>query len=363
MNKNIIRIALTGGPCAGKTTALTKIIERFSDLGYLVYALPETPTIFSNVSIDFLTPDKQYFYNMEKAVLKYQIQMEDTFLELARNAPQPVILIADRGTMDISAYMEPTIWQALLDELGLSEVKLRDARYDAVIHMVSAAVGAEQFYTTENNSARTEGVELARELDNRIIRAWTGHPQLEIVENDVDFDLKIKRVLQVLQRIITGEAEAGEREERRRKLLVRLVGEIPYGVEATIQQTYITNESGVSIRIRRRGQGGNFVYFLSQKQRVGSEGKSIITERQISPDEYLTYLNHINPQTDEVTTHEILRKSFIWAKQYFELDSFISPRREEQILEVNVQGEGEVKLPPFLELIRDVTDSDEFTKL
>jgi len=33
--------------------------------------------------------------------------------------------------MDISAYMEPTVWQALLDELGLSDVKLRDARYDA----------------------------------------------------------------------------------------------------------------------------------------------------------------------------------------------------------------------------------------
>ena len=46
MNKNITRIALTGGPCAGKTTALAQIIEHFSDLGYLVYALPETPTLF-----------------------------------------------------------------------------------------------------------------------------------------------------------------------------------------------------------------------------------------------------------------------------------------------------------------------------
>ena len=78
MNKNIYRVALTGGPCAGKTTALAQIISRFSDLGYLVYALPETPTIFANVSINFLTPDKQYFYNIEKAVLKYQIMMEDT---------------------------------------------------------------------------------------------------------------------------------------------------------------------------------------------------------------------------------------------------------------------------------------------
>ena len=154
MNKNITRIALTGGPCAGKTTALAQIIEHFSDLGYLVYALPETPTLFSNASINFGTPDRQYFYNIEKAVMKYQLQMEDTFLELAHTAPHPVLIISDRGTMDISNYIERTMWQALLDELGLSEIKLRDARYDAVIHMVTAAQGAEEFYTLENNASR-----------------------------------------------------------------------------------------------------------------------------------------------------------------------------------------------------------------
>lgn len=363
MNKNIIRIALTGGPCAGKTTALAKIVERFSDLGYLVYALPETPTIFSNVSINFGTDDKQYFYNIEKAVLRHQIQMEDTFLELARSAPQPVILISDRGTMDISAYMEPTIWQALIDELGLSEVKLRDARYDAVIHMVSAAVGAEEFYTLETNSARSEGIELARELDHRILKAWTGHPALHIVENDVDFDLKIKNVLRTIQHIVGIDSDSVAREERR-KLLVRVIGEIPYGVEAEIHQSYITSESGASIRIRKRGRSGNYVYFISQKQQQqGGGDKTIITERQISPDEYLTYLIHINPQTDKVISHRFVRKSFIWAKQYFELDSFIEPALSERLLEITASRDAELKLPPFLELIEEVTDNPEYARL
>ena len=198
MNKNITRIALTGGPCAGKTTALAQIIEHFSDLGYLVYALPETPTLFSNASINFATPDRQYFYNIEKAVMKYQIQMEDTFLELAQAASHPVLIVSDRGTMDISNYVERTMWQALLDELGLSEIKLRDARYDAVIHMVTAAQGAEEYYTLENNAFRGETIEEARELDARILKAWTGHPQLHIVENNVDFQVKIRQVLQAI---------------------------------------------------------------------------------------------------------------------------------------------------------------------
>lgn len=359
MNKNIYRIVLTGGPCAGKTTALAHIISRFSDLGYLVYALPETPTIFSNVSINFLTQDKQYFYNIEKAVLKYQIMMEDTFLELARNAPKPVLIISDRGTMDISAYMEPTVWQALLDELGLSDIKLRDARYDAVIHMVSAAIGAEQFYTTENNSARTEGLELAREIDNKILKAWTGHPQLHIVENNVDFDVKVKSVVHSIQRLIGDESVVTE---ERRKLAVRVVGDIPYGVETEIHQMYIIAEDGTSIRLRKRGTSGNYVYFLSQKYVVSEQGKSIIKERQISPDEYITMVNTITPNT-LVVQHQMIRKSFTWAEQYFELDKFIEPQRSEHIMEVRIKSGGEVKMPPFIELIEDVTDNPDYIGL
>lgn len=359
MNKNIFRIALTGGPCAGKTTALAQIISQFSDLGFLVYALPETPTIFGNASINFATPDKQYFYNIEKAVLKYQIMMEDTFLDLARSAPQPVLIISDRGTMDISSYMEPTAWQALLDELGLSNVKLRDARYDAVIHMVSAAIGAEEFYTLANNAVRSEGIELARELDKKQLKAWTGHPQLHIVENNVDFDVKIKSVLQHIRRLVGD--DAGLREERH-KFLVRVVGEIPYGVEAEIYQTYILESDGTSIRLRKRGTQGNYVYFISEKHRVDAEGKSIIRERQITPDEYLNMLNRVKPSC-ELMSHQILRKSFTWAEQYFELDEFVGTEKDERLLEVRVEAGSEVKLPPFVELIEDVTNKPELAHL
>ena len=36
----IKKIVLTGGPCAGKTTALVKVIEHFSSLGYKVFTIP-----------------------------------------------------------------------------------------------------------------------------------------------------------------------------------------------------------------------------------------------------------------------------------------------------------------------------------
>jgi len=34
----------------------------------------------------------------------------------------------------------------LLDEMGYNAVQLRDNRYDAVIHLVTAADGAEDYY-------------------------------------------------------------------------------------------------------------------------------------------------------------------------------------------------------------------------
>ncbi len=38
----------------------------------------------------------------------------------------------------------------------MNEVYLRDRRYDLVLHMVSAADGAENFYNLSNNIARYE---------------------------------------------------------------------------------------------------------------------------------------------------------------------------------------------------------------
>ena len=56
--------------------------------------------------------------------------------------------------------------------------------------MVSAAVGAEDFYTVEDHSARFEGLELARERDRRAMEAWEMHPYVDIVDNRGNFDSK-----------------------------------------------------------------------------------------------------------------------------------------------------------------------------
>ena len=63
---------------------------------------------------------------------------------------------------------------------------------------MTAANGAEQFYTLENNVTRTEPIELAREMDERCSKAWIGHPVLDCIPNDYNFAVKIARALQVV---------------------------------------------------------------------------------------------------------------------------------------------------------------------
>jgi thymidylate kinase len=43
-DKKIVKIVITGGPCAGKTTAMSWITNTFTKQGYAVLFIPETAT-------------------------------------------------------------------------------------------------------------------------------------------------------------------------------------------------------------------------------------------------------------------------------------------------------------------------------
>ncbi len=79
-----------------------------------------------------------------------------------------------------------------------NEVDLRDNRYDQIIHMVTAALGAEQYYLLDNNLTRTETIDIARKVDERCAKAWIGHPYFDVIDNYTVFEMKIARVLHVI---------------------------------------------------------------------------------------------------------------------------------------------------------------------
>ena len=356
---NITKIVLTGGPCAGKTTALVRIIEHFSSLGFKVFTIPEVPTLFTQAGMDYLTQNKGFFYQGEKATLEMQMALEDKFQRMAQEiTDRPCIIVCDRGTMDISAYMAPELWEDLTRAVGTSTAELRQ-RYDAVLHLVSAADGAEQYYTTANNAQRLEqmneeGLRIARSLDKKVIKAWTGHPHLRVINNHENFDQKMNRVIREISAVL-GLAQPIEEE---RKYIVEVTGPLPDDcTESDITQTYLCAEPGDEARLRKRGWQGKYVYVHTAKKRM-SETEQVVTERQINLSLYEMMLGLADPTRHTITKH---RQSFIWQGQYFEVDTYQDRLAGLVILETKGIADGEpVKFPPFLSVKEDITGRQEY---
>ena len=354
----IKKIVLTGGPCAGKTTALVKITEYFSGFGYKVFNVPEVPTIFSTAGWNYLTPNRDLYYQGERAILATQLALEDHFMRLAEVCTRPVLVVCDRGTMDISAYIKPEEWEEITAMCGTNSNELLE-RYDAVLHLVSAADGAEQYYTTATNATRyeqanEEGLRLARELDKKVIRAWTGHPHLRVINNHDDFENKLNRVLKEISKVV-GLPQPVQQE---RIFRVEIVGEIPECSESEITQTYLVAEPGSEVRLRRREFSGGKVVNVHRSRKRISDTEVIETERHIDNNLYEQMLQQADPYRATIKKR---RQSFIWKGQFFEIDTFHAPIDNLVMMETKGVSEQEnINFPPFVKVLEDVTGNSRY---
>lgn len=145
-SSNITRICLTGGSCAGKTTAMAGLSQDLSQLGLKVLMVPEAATLLMKggamTCLDGLTVCDGVEF--QKILLRLQIALEDTFTELALQLSKnsDVVILCDRGLMDGSAFLSSIQWEAVLNDMGLNTMQLKDNRYEGVIHLVTAADGA-----------------------------------------------------------------------------------------------------------------------------------------------------------------------------------------------------------------------------
>jgi len=202
----VIRIVLTGGPCAGKSSSLVQLTEAAKRDGFDVYAAPETATLVFNSGVEWPSPEDPRFHDkvliFQKALFKLQLQLERSMTNMAACTGRPSIIVFDRGLLDGKAYMTSEGWQALLDGVaheGRDVVLLGSeisedyilSRYDGVVHLVTAADGAESFYKsgqTHDNLGnyvfRKETPSEAVDLDQRLQSCWASHPCHVVVVND-----------------------------------------------------------------------------------------------------------------------------------------------------------------------------------
>jgi len=162
--------------------------------------------------------DDRVWASLQTALTRVQMSIEDAIVQMAHrslakrrhepNPPEGAVILLDRGVIDNMAYRTPEAWARVLEELGTTTARLRDSRYDYVIHLVSAAKGAESFYSlaqAEGNeaSARTETADQARALDERTQTAWQESRSHYIVGNvGVTWPEKRERAKSVLGMIL-----------------------------------------------------------------------------------------------------------------------------------------------------------------
>jgi len=351
------KIVLTGGPCGGKSTALSKIKEYYQDRDINVVAVPEVATTIGIAGIEISKLCNDNLLEFEKRLLKMQITLEQRFIEFAKLNKQETIVIFDRGVLDIKAYLSSELWDALISSTNYNEVELRDKRYDAVIHLQSAAIGAEEFYTTINNEIRTETIEEAGILDEKIVRSWTGHPHLRIIDNSTKFSEKINRVISEINSILGLPLPL----EYERKFLVDNFSfpmNIPYK-KIEITQTYlITSKHNTEERVRKRGQNKNYIYFHTIKKSYNNS--RIENERQISPEEYISLINMADTNLKQIRKN---RYCFVYKSQYFELDEFIDFEGL-KILEIELKDENsKYSLPEFVKVRKEVTNNNRYKNI
>ena len=351
----ITKIVITGGPCAGKSTAMSWIQTAFTQTGYTVLFVPETATELITGGVAPWTCKTNGEY--QKCQLQLQLDKERIFEQAAKTMDaEKILIVCDRGALDNKAYMDNLEFARVLEYLGTNEIELRD-NYDAVFHLVTAAKGAAAFYTTANNTARTETPEQAAALDDKLISAWTGHPHLRVIDNSSNFEDKIRRLIAEISSFL-GEPEPFEIE---RKFLIeypdiKWLESIPNCQRIEIIQTYLKSSGDEEVRVRQRGFDGHYVYFQTTKRKV-SDIKRIEIERRLSEREYLRLLMNAD------TTRRQIRKDrycLTYENQYFEIDVYPF-WNDKAIAEIELSDENaEIKFPEQIRVIKEVTDDEAY---
>lgn len=354
--RQITKIAITGGPCAGKSTALSWINEEFTKKGYKVLFIPETATELITGGVTPWTCETDI--DFQTAILKLQLAKEEIFEEVAQHLydAQKILIVCDRGTLDGKAYIEKHNFDKILNNLHLTETQLKDS-YDAVFHLVTAAKGASEFYTLANNSARTETIEEAIANDDKIISAWTGHSHFRVIDNSTDFKKKMQRFVTEISNFL-GEPTPYEIE---RKFLIeypdiaKLEADKNCG-KVEIIQTYLKSSDDKEIRVRQRGNNGSYSYTKTIKQTINGL-KRLETEKRLTQAEYINLL-----MDADTTKHQIRKTRYclVYNNQYFEID--IYPFwNDVAIMEIELNNESQtIEFPPQIKTIKEVTDDIEY---
>lgn len=185
------KIALTGGPNSGKTTALSVLKETF---GPQVELVKEAATLIFSGGFPRKDNSRPHIEAAQRIIFYATEQME----WLAENSSDAELIVCDRGTVDAAVY-----WPAGVDDFFKqmnTSLEEQLARYDAVLHLSPPKNPA--FY--QSTQVRTESLDEAFAIDERILKIWEKHPNRMIIGGTEHFFEKAEAIKNFVEKIIKG---------------------------------------------------------------------------------------------------------------------------------------------------------------
>jgi predicted ATPase len=185
------RIAVTGGPGAGKTSIWRAVAAAHPDR---IVALPEVATLL----LTHVFPQPRSLaerHALQRSIFAVQKDLE-TVHEGRLDADQ--VLLCDRGTPDGAGYWPagPAAFFTAMDADWDAEL----ARYDAVLFLETAAAGG--LSIAEGNVVRKEDQAAAIAIDRNIHAVWSRHPRFHHIAHEHDFAVKVARGRAVLASLL-----------------------------------------------------------------------------------------------------------------------------------------------------------------
>lgn len=346
--KKIYKIVFTGGPSGGKSSALPHIEQGLIEYGCIPLVCPEMARDLIRRGMDIKSAvaagDWETVFFYEKLMAEKQIFEENLMERLAQSMPsgdKPIVILLDRGLRDIVSYLPPGQEVRLCRELGIQPGSMYP--YDRIIHLVTAADGAESHYKTDDE--RDESLEQARERDRATLHAWNGPVHVDVIDNSTDFEGKLNRVLRsVCHAIGIPEPIENERWFAVHECPALSEFPVPY-VELEIEQIYLLpREDGVSRRIRAQKFGNITRYSLTDKKAIpGKIRQRMERTEAISAKSYRELRAFADPRRVPIQKKRVC---FFWDKKYWELDQFQNPHPGKMKLEVELTSDSEEVTKP-----------------
>ncbi|XP_011208775.1 TRPL translocation defect protein 14 isoform X4 [Bactrocera dorsalis] len=362
--KRVYKVVLTGGPCGGKTTGQSRLCTFFENLGWKVFRVPETATVLLSGGVKFSDLTDKEAFKFQENLIRTMIQIENTYFELGQSSLRDCLIICDRGVMDASAYISKEKWEKMMSANNWNPIELRDNRYHQILHLVSAANGAEDFYTTEDHACRSEGVDMARDLDYKSAAAWVGHPYFDVIDNSTNFETKMNRLIEaVCQKVGIDIGDRLLATSRKLKFLVATLpadSEFPPFQDFDVVHHYLQSSGPkVQARLRKRGQKNHWSY-IHTIRRPNVHGQSRIeVKTQLT---HRDYMNLLAQRDDAHFTIYKRRRCFLINNQYFQLDIYREPSHPRCkgliLLETYSSHSGDALknyMPKFLNIVKEVT--------